>query len=120
MAAGPGVVSLTRVARRKYNRQLVIVKGINSQADMDLMDIVDLAKQNDGYQYLLVCINIFSRFVRCVPLKTKKGKDMLQGRKTMFKDGFKVNMVRMDRGMEFHSKEVNAYFKSLNIHHFTL
>ena len=63
--------SLTRGARRKYNRLRVIVNGINSQADMDLIDMVDLAKQNDGYQYLLVCINIFSRFARCVPLKTK-------------------------------------------------
>ena len=110
--------SLTRGARRKYNRSRVIVNGINSQADMDLMDMVDLAKQNDGYQYLLVCINIFSRFARCVPLKNKKGKDVLQGLKTIFKDGFKVNMVRTDRGMEFRSKEVNAYLKSQNVHHF--
>ena len=82
------------------------------------MDMVDLAKQNEGYQYLLVCINILSRFARCIPLKTKKGKDVLQGLKTIFKDGFKVNMVRTDRGMEFRSKEVNAYLKSQNVHHF--
>ena len=110
--------SLTRGARRKYNRARVIVNGINSQVDMDLMDIVDLAKQNDGYQYLLVCINIFSRFARCVPVKTKKGKDVLQGLKTIFKDGIKVNMIRTDRGMEFRSKEVKAYLKSQNVHHF--
>ena len=65
-----------------------------------------------------MCINIFSRFTRCVPLKTKKGKDVLQGLKTIFKDGFKVNMVRTDRGMEFRIKEVNAYLKSQNILHF--
>ena len=88
--------SLTRGARRKYNRSSVIVNGINSQADMNLMDMVDHAKQNDSYQYLLVSINIFSRFARCVPLKTKKGKDVLQGLKTIFKDGFRVNMVRTD------------------------
>ena len=64
--------SLTRGASRKYNRSSVIVNGINSQVDMDLMDMVDLAKQNDGYQYLLVCINIFSSFAQCVPVKTKK------------------------------------------------
>ena len=82
------------------------------------MDMVDLAKQNDGYQYLLVCINIFSHFSRRVPLKTKKGKYVLQGLKTIFKDGFKVNMVRTDWGMEFRSKEVNAYFISQSVHHF--
>ena len=41
--------SLTRGARRKYKRSRIIVNGINSQADMDVMDMVDLAKQNDGY-----------------------------------------------------------------------
>ena len=46
------------------------------------------------------------------------GKDVLQGLKTIFKDGFKVNMVRTDRGMEFRSKEVNANLKSQNVHHF--
>ena len=39
----------------------LIINRINSQVDMDLMDMVDLAKRNDGYQYLLVCNNIFSR-----------------------------------------------------------
>ena len=42
------------------------------------------------------------------PSRLKKGKDVLQGLKTIIKDGFKVNMVRTDRGMEFRSKEVNA------------
>ena len=27
-------------------------------------------------------------------------------------------MVRTDQGMEFRSKEVNAYLKSQNVHHF--
>ena len=43
---------------------------------------------------------------------------MLRGIKTIFKDGFKVNIVRTDRGMEFCSKEVNAYLKSVKVHHF--
>ena len=56
---------------------------------MDLIDMVDLTKQNDGYQYLLVCINIFIGFARCVPLKTKKDKDVLQGLKLYSKMALK-------------------------------
>ena len=40
------------------------------------MDMVDLAKQNDGYKYGLVAIDIFSRFAHCQPIKTKKGEDV--------------------------------------------
>ena len=41
---------------------------------MDLMDMVDLAKQNDGVKYVLVAKDIFSRFAHCQPIKTKKEK----------------------------------------------
>ena len=61
--------SLTRGARRKYTRSRVIVADIDSQWDMDLMDMVDLAKQNDGVKYVLVAIDIFSRFAHCQPIK---------------------------------------------------
>ena len=36
--------SLTRGARRKYTRSRVVVSGLDSQWDVDLMDMVDLAK----------------------------------------------------------------------------
>ena len=67
---------LTWGARRKYTRSCVIVAGIDSQWDMDLMDMVDLAKQNDGVKYVLVAIDIFSRFAHCQPIKTKKKAKM--------------------------------------------
>ena len=53
------VYLLTRGARRKYTRSRVIVSGIDSPWDMDLMDMVDLSKQNDGVKYVLVVIDIF-------------------------------------------------------------
>ncbi len=67
--------SLTRGARRKFLRSRVIVEGIDSQWDMDLMDMVELSSENDGYKYVLVSIDIFSRFARCYPVKSKKGTE---------------------------------------------
>ena len=65
---------LTGGGRHKYTRSRVIVAGIDSQWDMDLMDMVDLAKQNDGVKYVQVAIDIFSRFAHCQPIKLKKAK----------------------------------------------
>ena len=110
--------SLTWGARRKYTRSRVIVAGIDSQWDMDLMDMVDLAKQNDGVKYVLVAIDIFSCFAHCQPIKTKKGEDVLQALKLILSGTRKPNMIRTDRGQEFRSKDVNAYLKGQNIHHF--
>jgi hypothetical protein len=70
--------SLTRGARRKYDRSRVIVEGIDSQWDMDLIDMVDLAYKIDGYKYLLVAIDICSRFAFCQAMKSKKAINVVE------------------------------------------
>ena len=110
--------SLTRGARRKYIRSRVIVAGIDSQWDVDLMDMVDIAKLNDGVKYVLVAIDIFSRFAHCRQIKSKKGEDVLGALKLILSGTRKPNAMRTDQGQEFRSKVVNAYLKSQNIHHF--
>ena len=108
--------SLTRSARHKYTRSRVIVAGINCQWDMDLMDMVDISKWNDSYQYVLVAIDIFSRFAHCQPIKSKKGVDIIYLKHV--KGSRKPKTIRTDRVMEFRIREVNKYFKTQNIHHF--
>ena len=58
--------------RCKYIRSCAIVTDIASQLDMDIMDMVYIAKQNDGDKYVLAVIDIFSRFAHCLPVKSKK------------------------------------------------
>ena len=110
--------SLTRGARRKYARSRVIVSGLDSQWDVDLMDMVDLAKQNDGVKYVLVSIDVFSRFAHCQPLKSKRGEDVLRALQLILSGPRKAKTIRTDMGQEFRNKQVNAYLKSENIHHF--
>ena len=109
--------SLTRRARRTFPRARVIVNGIDSMWDMDLMDMVSLASQNDNYKYVLVAIDIFSRFVHCQPIQTKKGEDVVLALQHILAGPRKPETVRTDRGMEFRSQNVNKYLKSQGIHH---
>ena len=85
---------LTRGARRKYTRSWVIVAGIDNQWDMDLMDMVDLAKQNDDHTYVLVSIDSFSRFAHCQAVKSKKGSDVLQALKLVLYDYGTCGMIQ--------------------------
>ncbi len=68
--------SLTRYARRKFKRSRVIVDGIDSRWDSDLMDMSNISKYNDGVKYVLVMIDIFSRYLWCQSLKNKTGKEV--------------------------------------------
>ena len=110
--------SLTKGARRKYQRSRVIVAGKDSQWDLDLMDMVDLATHNANYKYVLVAIDIFSRYAHCQPIKSKKGVEVTQALQQILSGPRKPKTIRTDRGMEFRSKDVNKYLKSIDIHHF--
>ena len=50
---------------------------------MDLALVDKLASQNNGVKYLLVAVDIFSRFVRVKTMKTKYAKDILQAFRKM-------------------------------------
>ena len=110
--------SLTRKARRTFPRSRVVVQGIDSQWDMDLMDMTSLSKDNDGIKYVLVAIDIFSRYAHCQPSPSKRGTDIVQALQRMFDEERLPRMVRTDRGMEFRAKGVQDLFRERKIHHF--
>ena len=82
------------------------------------MDMVSLAKQNDGYKYVLVAIDVFSRMAYCQPVKSKTGADVKAAFQRILSGLRKPRMIRSDRGAEFRSKEVNKFFLERDIHHF--
>ena len=108
--------SLTRGARRRFMRSRVIVDGVDSQWDIDLMDMANLQKHNEGVKYIFIAIDVFSRFL-FQPVQGKRGADVVTALKRTLTGPKKQNRIRTDRGMEFRSKEVNTYLKSQNIHH---
>ena len=52
--------TLHKPARRHYKKNRVIVGGIDELWQMDLADMQTMAAENDGYRYLLVCVDVFS------------------------------------------------------------
>ncbi len=109
--------SLTRKARRKFPRSRVIVEGRDSQWDLDLMDMVSLSKHNDQYKYVLIVIDIFSRYLWCEPVPSKRGTDISVALQHICSGPRQPKTVRTDRGMEFRSKEVNKYLRAKHIDH---
>ena len=59
---------------RRFRR---LLKHNNEIWCMDLAFIDKLAGQNNGVKYLLVAVDIFSRFVRVQKMKAKYAKDTL-------------------------------------------
>ena len=101
--------TLHKPARRHYNRNRVIVGGIDELWQMDLADMQAIAAENDGYRYLLVCIDVFSKYVWVIPLKTKTGPALVTAFKKILETGRKPQKIQTDQGTEF----FNKHFKDL-------
>jgi len=104
--------------RRKFKRNRVVVGGIDEQWDGDTMDMSSFAKANAGFRYILLLIDIFSKYIWVQPLKTKKGNEMVSALKVVFSQGRKPEVLRTDKGSEFVNRWVNKYLNSENVHHF--
>ena len=60
---------------------------------------------NDGVTFLLLVIDIFSKYGWIIPLKNKEGKTVAEALKTIFEER-KPEKLWTDKGTEFHNKDV--------------
>ena len=101
---GQDTYTLHKPARRNFKRNRVIVGGIDDQWQMDLADMQSLKLYNDGYRYLLVCIDIFSKYAWIVPIKSKTGPALVEAFKVILSSGRKPHKIMTDQGTEFFNK----------------
>ena len=107
--------TLHKPARRHYKRNRVIVGGIDELWQMDLADMQSISTDNGGYRYLLVCIDVFSKFVWVIPLKNKTGPALVKGFRTILESGRKPKKIQTDQGTEFFNKHFKALMKEEEI-----
>ena len=63
--------TLHKPIRYKFKRNRIVVTDIDSQWDIDLIDMI---QYRDKFQYILVAIDILSRFAWTRAIKNKTGK----------------------------------------------
>ena len=64
------------------------------------------SKYNQGYTFLLLVIDIFSKYGWIILLKNKEGKTVAEALKTIFKE--RKPEMWVDKGKEFYNKDVKA------------
>ena len=109
--------TLHKVTQKKFARRKIISPKPKVIASCDLADLSRLARYNRGFKYVLVVIDVFSRFLEVVPVKKKDGNTVMKALKIVF-DGnnFKgVSRLNSDEGKEFYNKHVQQYLKDKEI-----
>ena len=79
--------TLHKPTRKNIQRNRVLVDGIDHEWQADLVDMSSLNKENDGVNYLLTCIDTFSKYAWVIPLRNKNASALVEAFKKIFKDG---------------------------------
>ena len=86
--------------------------GIDEQWQMDLADMQSLKDHNDGYRYLLVCIDVFSKYAWIVSIKSKTGPALVEAFKVILSSGRKPHKIMTDQETEFFNKSFQTLLKN--------
>ena len=107
--------TLHKPIQRRFRRNRVLVGGIDELWQMDLADMQSMQKFNDGYRYLLVCIDVFSKYAWVIPLKNKTGPSLVEAFKVILASGRKPEKIMTDQGTEFFNRHFQALMKENDI-----
>ena len=106
---------LHKPIKRNFTRRRVIVNHIDEIWAADLAEIQQFSKWNKGYRYLLMVIDVFSKYGWIVPLKDKKGETVMIAFQTIFKEGRIPKYIWVDKGKEFYNKHLKYLLEKHNI-----
>lgn len=113
------VNELHRPARKVFPRKSVKMVGIDDNWQSDLLSLINYAKFNSGYKFLLVVIDTFSKYLWARKLKTKTANEVAEQMEDIFK---KSNRLCRHLHTDFGGEYINAKFKKLtekyDINHF--
>ena len=92
--------SLHKPVRRRFQRNHVVNAGKDDLWMADLIDMVKFADWNQGYKYILLVIDTFSKYVWLQPLKYKTGEEVAKAFQKIF-DSSKRSPSKLitDKGM---------------------
>ncbi len=109
--------SLHKPVRYKFKRKRIVPTGRDSQWDMDLADVSNIAKYNNGIRYLLIAIDTFSRKLWVRPLTDKNHKTVLPALEGIIHERKPV-AIRSDKGSEFKNRWMKTFMEENNIYHY--
>lgn len=106
-----------------FKRNPIVANYIDQQWQGDLLFLPDLAKFNDGFQIILVCIDVVSRFAWAEPMINKTGPETARAFEAVLKNDVnsrKPEKFQTDDGKEFFNLHFNELMKKYNINHFSI
>ena len=112
---------ITKPARKTYPTRQVIANYPNQIWSCDLVQLDNIADENDKYKFLLCVVDVFTRYAWIVPMQSKSEKDVLDGFKDVVLSNNKVYpaYIWSDQGKEFKNKLMSKWCADNNIEQYS-
>jgi hypothetical protein len=109
--------TLHKPIRKKFARNRVVPCGFDTDWQADLCDMQKLKKENNGFGYILTCIEVLSRYAWAVPVQTKTPQNVAIAFKQILKTGRRPWRLATDMGKEFLGAPFQELLKQEDIQH---
>ena len=106
---------LHKPIRRKFTKRRVFVKGVDEIWAADLVEMQRFSDWNKGIKYLLMVIDVFSKFGWIEPLENKKGETVANTFEKIFNSSRQPRLLWTAKGKEFYNKNVKQLLSRKNI-----
>ena len=117
---GEEAYTLHKPVRHKFPRNKVYVTFKDQQFEADLVDMSHLQKHNDGYKYLLTCIDVLSRYAWAIPLKNKSGIAVTKAFESILVSSKRYcQKLHTDEGKEFYNGTFQTMLEKYESEHFS-
>jgi hypothetical protein len=112
--------TLHKPVRKKFKRNRYFVTNIDEIWQADLIDVRSISKYNDGFNYILIIIDIFSRYGWAVQIKNKTPLSVKNAFSYVFKTSKRKPLkLNTDKGLEFTSLTMRNFLRDNKIHFYT-
>ena len=110
--------TLHRPPKRRFRRRKTLSTGIDDLWQADLVDLTSLSRHNDGMKFILVVIDVFSKWAFVRPLPNKSGATLRNAFSSII-DSRKPIYLQTDKGTEFLNGAFQALLAENNIKFYT-
>lgn len=110
--------TLHKKAERRFKRNRMVSPGLHCHWQSDLADMSNVKKFNDGFTFLLVVVDVFSRYAWVKPLKMKSPRDVKNAFYQIVKEsGHRPWFLYTDKGTEYTGKIFQGFLEEMDIQH---
>ena len=108
-----------RQKRKRFQRLTIIVDRIDEQWQADLMDMSFWSRKNGGIKFLIVVVDVLSRFAWVQPCEDKTADSIINAFTNILSEGRKPEKLQTDQGREFKNVKFSRFCTEKGIHYFT-